>query len=95
MLRCNKVATLERSFICEVESNRNSIAIVRAVIGLGRSLGIPILAEGVETEAQHAFLAREKCDEVQGYLTGRPREIIEYAGLVGQKLIGLTHSHAG
>lgn len=86
---------IDRSFISELESNRHSIAIVRAVIGLGRSLGIPILAEGVETEAQHAFLAREKCDEVQGYLTGRPCEIAEYAGLVGQKLIGTTYSHAG
>lgn len=86
---------IDRSFISELESNRHSIAIVRAVIGLGRSLGIPILAEGVETQAQHAFLAREKCDEVQGYLTGRPCEIAEYAGLVGQKLIGTSYSHAG
>jgi diguanylate cyclase (GGDEF)-like protein/PAS domain S-box-containing protein len=86
---------IDRTFICDLESNRHSIAIVRAVIGLGRSLHIPILAEGVETGAQYAFLAREGCDEVQGYLTGRPREIVEYAGLVGKKLIGTTYSHAG
>jgi EAL domain-containing protein (putative c-di-GMP-specific phosphodiesterase class I) len=86
---------IDRAFISDLENNRHSIAIVRAVIGLSRSLGIPILAEGVETQAQYAFLTNEKCDEVQGYLTGRPREIAEYAGLVGHKLIGTTYSHAG
>jgi EAL domain-containing protein (putative c-di-GMP-specific phosphodiesterase class I) len=60
---------------------------VRAVIGLGRSLELPILAEGVETEAQHAFLVREGCDEVQGYLTGRPLPIVHYAKLVGRQMI--------
>lgn len=76
---------IDRTFIFDLENNRHSIAIVRAVIGLSRSLNIPILAEGVETEAQHAFLANEGCDEVQGYLTGRPDEIAEYADLVGQR----------
>jgi diguanylate cyclase (GGDEF)-like protein/PAS domain S-box-containing protein len=85
---------IDRSFISEVDSNRHSIAIVRAVIGLGRSLGIPVLAEGVETEAQHVFLAREGCHEVQGYLTGRPREISEYAALVGLKTSGTPYSRA-
>lgn len=86
---------IDRSFISGLESSRHSIAIVRAVIGLSRSLGIPVLAEGVETQAQHAFLAREKCDEVQGYLTGRPWEIAEYAFFVGQKTIRTPHSHVG
>jgi diguanylate cyclase (GGDEF)-like protein/PAS domain S-box-containing protein len=85
---------IDRSFISEVDSNRHSIAIVRAVIGLGRSLGIPVLAEGVETEAQHVFLAREGCHEVQGYLTGRPREISKYATLVGLKTTATPYSHA-
>ena len=75
---------IDRSFISGLESNHHSIAIVRAVIGLSRSLNIPILAEGVETQAQHAFLAREGCDEVQGYLTGRPMEIANYADVVGR-----------
>jgi EAL domain-containing protein (putative c-di-GMP-specific phosphodiesterase class I) len=60
---------------------------VRAVVGLGRSLDVPILAEGVETEAQHAFLVQEGCDEVQGYLTGRPLPIADYAKLVGRQAI--------
>jgi diguanylate cyclase (GGDEF)-like protein/PAS domain S-box-containing protein len=85
---------IDRSFISDLESNHHSIAIVRAVIGLSRSLNIPILAEGVETQAQHAFLAQEGCDEVQGYLTGRPLEIADYAGVVGRKEIATTYSHA-
>ena len=78
---------IDRTFISDLETNRHSMAIVRAVIELSRSLNIPILAEGVETQAQHAFLAQEGCDEVQGYLTGRPLEIANYAGVVGRKLI--------
>jgi EAL domain-containing protein (putative c-di-GMP-specific phosphodiesterase class I) len=85
---------IDRTFISDLESNHHSIAIVRAMIGLGRSLNIPILAEGVETQAQHAFLAQEGCDEVQGYLTGRPLAIADYAGVVGQKLIASMHTRA-
>ena len=82
---------IDRTFISELESNRHSIAIVRAVIGLCRSLNIPILAEGVETKAQHAFLAQEGCNEVQGYLTGRPLPIEDYASVIGRKKIAATH----
>jgi EAL domain-containing protein (putative c-di-GMP-specific phosphodiesterase class I) len=46
-------------------------------------LELPIVAEGVENSAQLAFLAREACDEVQGYLIGRPEPIETYSGLVG------------
>ena len=81
---------IDRSFIADLEGNQQSIAIVQAVIGLCRSLKIPVLAEGVETKAQHAFLTREGCDEVQGYLTGRPLAIADYAAVVGKKLIAET-----
>jgi EAL domain-containing protein (putative c-di-GMP-specific phosphodiesterase class I) len=43
---------------------------------------LPVLAEGVETEKQLAFLANEYCDEVQGYLIGKPRPIEDYAALL-------------
>jgi EAL domain-containing protein (putative c-di-GMP-specific phosphodiesterase class I) len=49
-----------------------SASIVRAIIGLGRSMRSSIVAEGVETEAQLADLRRWGCDQVQGYLIGRP-----------------------
>jgi diguanylate cyclase (GGDEF)-like protein/PAS domain S-box-containing protein len=81
---------IDRSFIADLGTNQQSIAIVRAVIGLGRSLHIPILAEGVETVVQHEFLAEEGCNEVQGYLTGKPLAITEYAEVTGLK----AHAHA-
>jgi EAL domain-containing protein (putative c-di-GMP-specific phosphodiesterase class I) len=92
---CDKIK-IDRTFICDLESNYHSRAIVRAVIGLGQSLDLPILAEGVETEAQHALLVQEGCDEVQGYLTGRPLLIRDYAQLVGREATAeLNNAAAG
>jgi diguanylate cyclase (GGDEF)-like protein/PAS domain S-box-containing protein len=78
---------IDRVFISDLEINHHSKAIVRAAISLSKSLDLLILAEGVETEAQHAFLVQEGCDEVQGYLTGRPFLIADYAELVGRSKI--------
>ena len=76
---------IDRVFVGDLEHNHHSMAIVRAIITLGHNLNIPILAEGVETESQLKFLAQEGCDEVQGYLTGRPYPIETYAEMVGRK----------
>lgn len=76
---------IDRSFIGDLEHNHHSMAIVRAIITLGHSLDVPVLAEGVETEAQRQFLIEEGCDEVQGYLTGRPHLICDYARRVGRQ----------
>jgi EAL domain-containing protein (putative c-di-GMP-specific phosphodiesterase class I) len=87
---------IDRIFIGDLEHSRQSMAIVRAVMGLGHSLGVPILAEGVETDAQYASLVQEGCDEVQGYLTGRPLPIADYAKLVGREAITQqNHAAAG
>ena len=51
---------------------------MRSIIGLGNALGIPVIAEGVETEGERAFLRREGCREVQGFLIGRPDLIDTY-----------------
>jgi EAL domain-containing protein (putative c-di-GMP-specific phosphodiesterase class I) len=75
---------IDQSFIRQVETNPQSAAIVRAVIGLGHNLGMPVIAEGVETAEQLAFLSNENCDEVQGYLIGRPQPINDYADIVGR-----------
>ncbi|HEY4920481.1 MAG TPA: EAL domain-containing protein, partial [Xanthobacteraceae bacterium] len=75
---------IDRSFITNLERNPQSEAIVRAVIGLGRGLNLPITAEGVETQAQLDFLMRESCQEIQGYLIGRPEPIANYDRLVGR-----------
>jgi EAL domain-containing protein (putative c-di-GMP-specific phosphodiesterase class I) len=73
---------IDRSFISNVESNAQSAAIVRAVIGLARGFDLPVVAEGVENKDQLAFLSRELCDEAQGFLIGRPQPIGHYASLV-------------
>ncbi|OYU89997.1 MAG: bifunctional diguanylate cyclase/phosphodiesterase [Bradyrhizobiaceae bacterium PARB1] len=70
---------IDGSFIKSVNNNGQAATIVRAVVGLGRGLGLPVLAEGVETEAELKFLNDEKCDEVQGYLLGRPASIDQFA----------------
>ncbi|MGE7417953.1 putative bifunctional diguanylate cyclase/phosphodiesterase, partial [Methylobacterium tarhaniae] len=66
---------IDRSFIRAVDVNRETAAIMRAVLGLGRGLGLPVLAEGVETKAELDFLGAEACHEAQGYLLGRPGPI--------------------
>lgn len=63
---------IDGSFINRVHSDEQSAAIVRAVIGLGKGLGLPILAEGVETKEEMDFLREAGCTEVQGYVIGRP-----------------------
>jgi len=64
---------IDRSFVQELASRDDSMAIVRAVTGLGRSLGIVTTAEGVETEEQLDLLRREGCTQAQGYLFSPPR----------------------
>ena len=74
---------IDRGFISNLEATPQSAEIVRAVLSLAHALNIPVIAEGVETEAQRAFLAREACQEMQGYLVGRPDLIEHYLDLVG------------
>jgi diguanylate cyclase len=74
---------IDGSFIKSVDSNQEAATIVRAVLGLGRGLGLPVLAEGVETAGELAFLAAEFCSQGQGYFIGRPSSIDSYRDLVG------------
>jgi diguanylate cyclase len=76
----NKIK-IDGSFIKSVNSNEQAATIVRAVLGLGRGLGLPVLAEGVETEAELRFLQDELCDQAQGYLLGRPAAIESFRDL--------------
>ena len=72
---------IDRSFVSALETRGDADAIVRAVVGLGHSLGMRTCAEGVETDAQLAFLKREGCDEVQGYYFGKPMPAPEFERL--------------
>jgi diguanylate cyclase (GGDEF)-like protein/PAS domain S-box-containing protein len=86
---------IDRSFIAKLERHGGSAAIVRSVIGLARGLRLPVLAEGVETEQQRQILAQEGCDEIQGYLIGRPTAIETYAEVVGRTPAIMRTANAG
>ncbi|HZD91760.1 MAG TPA: EAL domain-containing protein, partial [Pseudolabrys sp.] len=79
---------IDKAFITDVTDSEQSATIVRAVIALRRGLALPVMAEGVETAEQLRFLADEHCNEVQGYLIGRPLPIPDYAELVGRAPFG-------
>lgn len=63
---------IDQSFIRNMDSNKDSASIVRAIVALGTSLGMTTIAEGVETETQLTQITYDGCQQVQGYLTGRP-----------------------
>ncbi|HKH00404.1 MAG TPA: EAL domain-containing protein [Bradyrhizobium sp.] len=77
---------IDRAFVTNVGRNPQSAAIIRAVIGLCHGLEMSIVAEGVETQEQLAFLADEGCDAVQGYFLGKPLPIANYAALIGRSV---------
>ncbi|WP_425488224.1 EAL domain-containing protein [Microvirga mediterraneensis] len=80
---------IDRSFIQAVHANPQAAAIVRAVLGLGRGLGLPVIAEGVETSEELRFLGLEGCTEAQGYLFGRPAPIMEFMQLISDNIMVL------
>jgi diguanylate cyclase (GGDEF)-like protein len=73
---------IDQAFISNLKENSQAATIVRAVIGLARGLEVPVIAEGVETKEQLEFLSGESCDEIQGYLVGRPQPIEYYSSIV-------------
>jgi diguanylate cyclase (GGDEF)-like protein/PAS domain S-box-containing protein len=76
---------IDRSFVAELAVRGDSMAIVRAVTGLGRSLGISTTAEGVETSEQLALLRSEGCNEVQGYLFSPARPAAEVDKMLSKR----------
>jgi EAL domain-containing protein (putative c-di-GMP-specific phosphodiesterase class I) len=73
---------IDRSFVRDVDNHADARAIVRAIAGMGRSLGIAVTAEGVETPTQLDAVRQDGCDEVQGYLFSKPRPACEIPGLI-------------
>jgi len=74
---------IDRSFVHDLTTDPDNAAITEAVIALGHSMRLQVIAEGVETEAQLAFLRSRRCDEIQGYYFSPPRPAEEIAGLLG------------
>ncbi|MGY3616477.1 EAL domain-containing protein [Bradyrhizobium sp. USDA 10063] len=76
---------IDRSFVSDLATREDSMAIVRAVTGLGKSLGIVTTAEGVETDAQFDLLRREGCTQAQGYLFSAPRPAAEVEKILAER----------
>ncbi len=73
---------IDGTFIKGVDRNDEAAAIVRAILGLGKGLGLPVLAEGIETAGEIEFLASESCGEGQGYYFGHPAPIEAFSDVV-------------
>jgi EAL domain-containing protein (putative c-di-GMP-specific phosphodiesterase class I) len=67
------VLKIDRSFVAESELDTNGRAIVKTILALGRTLGLIVVAEGVETESQSVLLRRLGCDQLQGFLFATPQ----------------------
>jgi len=78
---------IDQSFLHNFPNDKKNTAIVISIIGLAKQLGIQIIAEGVETEEQVAFLLQENCDQVQGFLIARPMVADNINNLFEQRLL--------
>jgi diguanylate cyclase (GGDEF)-like protein len=76
---------IDKSFVQKLPDDVGSASIVRAIAQLGSSLSMKITAEGIETDSQLSFIKEHGCDEVQGFLTGRPIALADFLVLTGQQ----------
>ncbi|WP_256361233.1 putative bifunctional diguanylate cyclase/phosphodiesterase [Methylomonas koyamae] len=73
---------IDKAFVGNLEHESTDAAILKAIIALGHSLGLKVVAEGVETEQQSAYLLQNGCDEAQGYWFGQPLAEAEFCALL-------------
>lgn len=74
---------IDRSFIRDITINDDDAAIVRAIIAMGNTLRLSVVAEGVEENSQHAYLVKHRCSLFQGYLFGRPMSFDDFQTTLG------------
>jgi EAL domain-containing protein (putative c-di-GMP-specific phosphodiesterase class I) len=73
---------IDKSFVQDVPDDANEVVIVETILGLARQLKRSVVAKGVETERQLAFLRKRGCDEAQGYLIAKPVPAAEFRALL-------------
>jgi diguanylate cyclase (GGDEF)-like protein/PAS domain S-box-containing protein len=86
---------IDQSFVKQITTSRDGTAIVAAIINMGRSLKLRVIAEGVETVADLAFLLHHECDEAQGYYFNRPVPVERFAELLKLERSNRTHQAVG
>ncbi len=77
---------IDRSFVDRLPEDRNDAMVAQTIIGMGRGLGLDVIAEGVETEAQRKFLMAQGCDAFQGFLVARPMPREAFEAMLDQRV---------
>lgn len=85
------VIKIDRQFIADIDAREGGRAVVQAILGLGKALGLSVTAQGVETTGQLAWLIRDQCSEVQGYLLARPMAAAKVADMVAEHGAATPH----
>ncbi len=75
---------LDKSLVCQMTTDKRCVIIIRSIIAIAEELGIDVLAEGIETEAQLAMITDLGCSRAQGYLLGRPMPAEQVPAVLGQ-----------
>jgi EAL domain-containing protein (putative c-di-GMP-specific phosphodiesterase class I) len=81
---------IDRSFVNDLPADTNDAAIARAIILMAHTLGLEVVAEGVESVEQHRFLCESGCDHLQGFLYGKPMPATEITQLLAENGLAIT-----
>jgi len=81
-----QVLKLDRTFVRDIETDPSDAEISAATLALAHNLGLKVVAEGVETEAQRDYLIRHQCDFMQGFLFSKPLSAEDFVAFIGEQL---------
>lgn len=80
------IVKIDQQFIKDIPNSSEDMTLVKAVIAMAHSMGLDVVAEGVETEAQADFLRKHSCEELQGYFFSRPLPAGEFEALLTEMI---------